>query len=100
MVRQLVEAAEEVDGLQILAPAVLVGYPLSGLARVVEIEHGGDRVHAQAVDVILLQPEQSVRNQEGPHLVAAVVEDERAPLALLALARIGVLVGGAAAEIA
>ena len=37
--------------------------------------------------------------QERPHLVAAVVEDQRAPVAVLALARIGVLVERGAVEL-
>ena len=97
-VRQLVEAPQEIDGLQVLVAAVLVGDPLAGLARVIEVQHGGDGVHAQAVDVILLQPEQRVRDQERAHLVAAVVEDQGAPVAMLALARIGVLVERGAVE--
>jgi hypothetical protein len=97
-VRQFVEAAQKVDGFQVLVAAVLVGNPLAGLARVIEIEHGGHRIHAQAVDVILLQPEQRVGNQERAHFVAAVVEDQRAPVAMLALARVGVLVERGAVE--
>ena len=48
---------------------------------------------------ILLQPEQRVRNQERAHFVAAVVEDQRAPVAMLALARVGVLVERRAVEV-
>ncbi len=47
----------------------------------------------------LLQPEQGVRDQEVPHLVAAEIEDQRAPLAVLALARVRVLVEGRAVEV-
>ena len=97
-VRQFVEAAQEVDRLQILVAAVLVRNPLAGLARVIEVQHGRDGIHAQAVDVILLQPEQRVRDEERADLVAAVVEDQRAPIAMLAFARIGVLVERGAVE--
>ena len=97
-VGQFVEAAQEVDGLQVLVAAVLIGDPLARLARVVQIEHGRHGIHAQAVDVILLQPEQRVRDQERAHFVAAVIEDQRAPVALLALARVGVLVERGAVE--
>ena len=44
------------------------------------------------------QPEQRVGQQEVADLVAAVVEDQRAPVAVLALARIGVLVERGAVE--
>ena len=48
--------------------------------------------------MILLQPEHRVRDQEGPNLVAAVVEDQRAPVAMLAHARVGMLVQRRAVE--
>ena len=51
-VDRLVEVAQEGDRLEVLAAAVDVGDPLAFLARVVEVEHRGDRVHAQAVDVV------------------------------------------------
>jgi hypothetical protein len=88
----------KLDGLQVFVAAVLVGNPLAGLARIVEVEHGRDRIHAQAVDVILLQPEQRVRNQKRAHFVPPVVEDLGAPFPLLALARIGVLIERRAIE--
>ena len=61
------------------------------LARVVEIQHRRDGIDAQAVDVVLVQPEQRIREKEIPHLVAAVIEDQRAPVPVLALPRIGML---------
>ncbi len=83
---------------QILAPAEVVGNPFARLPRVIEIEHRGDRVHAQAVEVILVDPEERVREQKILHFVAAVVEDQRAPVGMRALARIGVLVEMRAVE--
>ncbi len=56
----LVHAPQEADGFDIFLSAVLVGNPLAVLARVVEIEHGGDGVDAQTVDVIPVEPEKSV----------------------------------------
>ena len=90
-VRLRVELAQEIDRLEVLAAAESIRHPLAVVARVVEIEHRGDGIHAQAVGVVLLQPEERVREQEVADLVAAVVEDERAPVAMLALPRIGVL---------
>jgi hypothetical protein len=70
----------------------------SRLARVVEVEHRGDGVDAQPVHVELLDPVQRVGDEEVAHLVAAVVEDQRAPVLVLAAAGIGVLVQGLAVE--
>ena len=90
---------EEEHGLQVFASAEFVGNPLARLARVVEVEHGGDGVHAQAVDVIVVEPEEAVGDEEIAHLVAAVVEDERAPVRVLTLARVTVFVEVGAVEI-
>ena len=95
----LIEAAQEVDGVEVLAAAEFVGNPLALLARVVEIEHGGDGVHAQAVDVIFVEPEHGARHQEAAHFGAAVVEDVRLPVGMEALARVGVLVEVRAVEV-
>src|SRR6185369_15252939 len=77
---------------EVLAAAERIRHPLSRLARVIEIQHRRDRIDAQAVDVVLLEPEQRVRQQKVTDLVAAVVEDQRAPVLVLALPRILVLV--------
>ena len=55
----LVERAEELDRFQVLPPAGAVGQPLARRAGVVEIEHRGHGVGPQAVDVILVEPEEA-----------------------------------------
>ena len=90
-VRQPVQLLQKADGVEVFVAAELVGNPLALVARVVEVQHRRHGVHAQAVDVILLEPEQRVRQQEIPDLVPAVVEDQRAPVLMLALPRVGVL---------
>ena len=74
------------------------GHPLARLARVVEVEHRRDGVDAQAVGVVLAQPVQRVGQQEVADLVAAEVEDERAPVGVRAAARVLVLVQRGAVE--
>ena len=96
--RHGVELAQELERLEILAAAVLVRQPLARLAAVIQVQHRGDGVHAQSVDVITLHPEQRVRDQEVLHLVAAVVEDLRAPVAVFAQPRVGVFVQRGAVE--
>ena len=95
----LIEAAQEIDGVEIFASAEFVGNPLALLARVVEIEHGGDGIHAQAVDVIFVEPEHGARHQKAAHFGAAVVEDVRLPVGMESLARVGVLVEVRAVEV-
>ena len=56
----LVHALDEIDGMEILAATELIGDPLTGFAGVVEVEHGGDSIHAEAINVIFVEPEESV----------------------------------------
>ena len=95
----LIEAAEEVDGLEVFASAEFVGNPFALLARIIEIEHGSDRVHAQAVDVILVEPEHRARHQKAADFTASVVEDVSLPVGMESLARVGVLVEMRAVEV-
>ena len=95
---QVVQNAQEVDRLEVLAPAVDVGAPFA-LAVVVQVEHGGDRVHAQAVDVELLDPEHGRGEQQVAHGYLAIVEHARAPLLVLHLERVGVLIEIGAVEL-
>ena len=90
LVADLVELLEELDRLEVLVAAEDVGDPLAGLPRIVEVEHRGDGVDPEAVDVVALEPEQGVAEEEVLHLGPAVVEDLRAPV--LVLAEPGVLV--------
>ncbi len=87
VVDQVVHPPQEIDRLQVLAAAVAVGNPLALPAGIVEVEHRGDRVDPQAVEVVAVEPGQGVGDQEAAHLVAAVVEDQRAPVHVAALAR-------------
>ena len=87
-----VHLLQEGNGVEVLPAAVLVGQPLAFLARVVEVEHRGNRVDPQPVDVKLLQPVRGVGDQKVLDLVAPEVEDVRAPVHLLAAAGISVLV--------
>ena len=91
---RVVQLAQEGHGFQIFLAAVLVGLPLALLAVVVQIQHGGHGIHAQTVDVVLLQPVQSAGDQEALHLAAAEVEHHGAPLLVLAALGVRVLIAG------
>ena len=97
-VHKLVELLQERDRLEILAAAEAVRDPLALLPRVVQVQHRCDGVDPQAVDVVLAEPEERVREQEVLHLGAAEVEDVRAPIRMVAAARVVVLVERGAVE--
>jgi hypothetical protein len=90
-VRDVVEFFQELDGLEVFAAAELVGNPLALLARVVEVKHRGDGVHAQAVHMKAFAPEQRVGDEKIGNLVPAKIKNQRAPVLMRALARVLVL---------
>ena len=94
----LVQALQERDGLEVLVAALRVGDPVTGAAAVIEVEHRGDRVDPQAVEVEFPEPEERVAQQVGDDLVAAVVEDQRVPVTVKTFARVLVLVETTAVE--
>ena len=81
-------------------PPNSLGTHSPGFARVVEVEHRRDGVDPEAVDVVLVEPEQGVADQEVGDLGAAVVEDVGVPVVVVPLARVGVLVEVGAVEVA
>ena len=92
LVANFVEAFQEINGVEIFAATERVRDPLAGFARVIEVKHRGDRVHTQAVDVIFVEPEKRVADEEIAHFVAAEIKNQRAPVLVLALARVRMLV--------
>ena len=99
LVDVFIHPADEGDGFDVLPPAEIVRNPLALFARVVEVEHRGDRVDAQRVHVIDAEPVEGAAEQKAAHLVAPIVEDQRAPVGMESLARIGVLVQVCSVEI-
>ena len=87
----LVEQPQEVNGLEVLTAAVDVRPPFA-LPVVVQIQHGSDRIYAQAVHVEFLDPEHRRGEQQVSRGDLAVVEYARAPFLVLHLERIGVFV--------
>ena len=77
---------------KVLSATEFVRDPLARLAAVIEIEHRGNRIDAQPVDMKFLQPIQRIGREEIANLVACKVEDQRAPIGVLTLAWISVLV--------
>ena len=94
----VVHALQEGDGLEVFAAAMAIGNPLAVLARVVEIEHRGHRIDAQAVEMIALEPEQRIVDEKARHFLAAKIVDRRVPVRMKALARIFVLIECRAVE--
>ena len=95
----LIELLQECNCFEILSAAVNIRAPFAASAVVVEIEHRGNRVHAQAVDMEFIEPVACRGDQERADLGPAVIKDARAPALVLALERIGVLIEASAVEL-
>src|ERR1700722_960904 len=49
-----VEMFQKFDSVEILAPTVNVGHPFVRLPRIVQVEHRGDGVHPQPIDMVFV----------------------------------------------
>jgi len=78
--------------------AVHVGHPFSGVLSVIQIQHGGHRIHTDPVGMVLLCPEQGVGDQEVGHLGSPVIVDQRPPVGMGTLTRIQVLIQAGAVK--
>ena len=83
-----IEVFEELDRIEVFISAVFVGQPLAVLLAVVEIQHGGDCVNTDAVDVELLDPVENVCDQEVTDLMLAEIENTGTPVGMFAAAGI------------
>ena len=87
-----IEAPQKFDRLQVFTSTVLIGNPFAFLARIVQVEHGGNRVDPQSIHVILVEPEHGAAHQEAAYLVPPVVEDVSLPIGMEPLTPVGMLV--------
>ncbi len=83
-----VQLAKEFNCFEILASAEGVREPLSGLTRVVAIEHGGHGIDSYPVDVIHAQPMLGGGSQKTTNFVASVVEDQALPVRVKAQSKV------------
>src|SRR5271166_5656707 len=95
---EFVEALEKSRRVAVVVGSVGIWEPLPGLARIIEVEHRGDGVDAQSIDVIAIEPEEGVCDQESRHFAPAEIIDRRVPIRMKSAARVSVLVQGLAVE--
>src|ERR1700740_2446723 len=77
-----VQVPQEADCLQILSSAVDVWNPFARLAAVVAIEHGGDGVDPQTINVKMLKEMKRARDEEVLYFATAEIVDECVPVPL------------------
>ena len=84
LMNQAVGQCEVADGIIILMSVEVVAITTEGLTQTVRIvKHRGDTVETETVEVELLQPILTVREQEVEHVVLTIVKAERIPCRML-----------------
>src|SRR3984957_17546362 len=91
-INMLIHLSQELNGLYVFFSAVPVWDPLSITPSIIEIEHGGDGIDPQSVDVIFIEPEHGVADEKTLDFVPTVVEYKSVPIRLFPLPRIAVFV--------
>ena len=98
LVGDRIQLFKEGDGLEIFIPAIFIRDPVAGLPRIIEIEHGGDRIDPKAIEVEFLKPKESAADEEVADFIAPIVIDQGTPVAMLAEPWILMLVEGGSIE--
>ena len=95
LVDEFVGQRQVTDSVIILMTIEIIAIATEGLAQSVTIvEHRGDTIETETVEVELLKPVLTVRQEEMDHLVLAIIETEGVPCRMLmTVARIEELVG-------
>ena len=75
----LVQLLDEIHRLEIACIPILIGLPVTFLARVVEIEHISHSIDAQAINMELLEPEKRIGYQEALHLRTPIIKIRGTP---------------------
>ena len=57
-----VQLLQKCNGFKVFFSAIFIRSPFAVAAVIVEVQHTGHRIHAQAVNMVLLQPEQRIGN--------------------------------------
>ena len=69
-----------------------IRHPFAFLARIVAIEHRGDGIDPQGVNMVLRDPVQGIGGQEIGNFAAPEIVDQRVPVRMESLSRVAMLV--------
>ena len=71
----MIHLTQEICGFDVFPSAVLVFDPLARIAVVIQVDHGGDGINPDSVDVIFVEPEEGVGDEVVADFGAFVVKD-------------------------
>jgi hypothetical protein len=77
----------------------LIGNPFSFFPPIIEIEHRGDGIHSQAINMVAIQPIESAVEKEVSDLDTIVIEDAAVPVRMMAEPWVGMVVEVRAVEL-
>ena len=92
LVNDLIEFFDKGNGFDVVAAALLIRLPLTFRARIVQVQHGGHRVHAQTIQMVVFEPEQGVVDEKSGHFAATKVINRRIPIGMKTATAIRVFV--------
>ena len=87
-----IQMLEKFDRFQVLIAAVNIRHPLTVVLAIVEVQHRSDCVHADAVCMVYIFPEQCIGDQEVRYFRTAIVVNQGTPVRMGTFARIEVLI--------
>ena len=83
-----IQLVEEIYSLQIAVAAMLIRLPLAILSAIIQIQHIGHSINAEAINMILIHPENSIGNQKALYLGTAIIKIGGTPASIICSLRI------------
>ena len=94
-----IQMLKKLNCFQILISAIFIGYPLTIILSIIQIQHGCNGIHTKTVHMTLLDPEQSICDQEVLYLRSAIIVDLGSPVRMFPLLRICIFKGSCAVKV-
>ena len=94
-----IQMLKKLNCFQILISAIFIGYPLTIILSIIQIQHGCNGIHTKTVHMTLLDPEQSICDQEVLYLRSAIIVDLGSPVRMLSLSGICMLINCSSVKI-
>ena len=90
---------QEFHCFQVLVAAIYVRHPFPVILSIIQVQHGGHRIHTDSIRMVLLSPEKRIGNQEIGNPGAAVIVNQRSPMWVRTLAGVHVFINACAVKI-
>ena len=75
-----IQVFQEFNSIQVLVAAIHIGYPLTVIFAIIQVQHGSYRVKTNSICMELVCPEQCIGNQEVLNLRSSIIVDQSSPM--------------------